>query len=340
MFASSTGTKQKEAQTHLTRARKALKTNVWSLKFSPDYDIAALEFSQAAQCFHAAGDYQQAVSAHENVAKVREGQGDCFGSGRAYEAAGTLLSQQGEQGAGKVAANDIIVYWKKAASCYKDAGKVETCCRLLLKLARLYSDNIGNGVTNVAETQSMYDECIELYELDDKPHYVSDVYKDYINFLCATKQYDNVLSALDRHIVVLGQLKQHSSLYKAVLSKVVLFLFQCDMVAADLALSNNVVAVEAGFMGSREFEIGVSAVEAFQARDSALVERCMSAQVWKYLPVEIARIANQLKLPEIQQPSSSISGTERYQQDQAGRVSESDEEEGGGMPKTLSEMMC
>eukprot|EP00922_Rhytidocystis_sp_ex-Travisia-forbesii_P060307 GHVS01089407.1.p1 GENE.GHVS01089407.1~~GHVS01089407.1.p1 ORF type:complete len:337 (-),score=70.08 GHVS01089407.1:453-1463(-) len=336
MFGSHNQAKQQEAQQHLVRARKALKTNIWSLKFSPDHDVAALEFTQAAQCFQALGDYQQAVSAHESVAKVRQVQGDSFGAGRAFEAAGTLIFQQQQQQGGKAgcenAWKDIIAYWKKAASCYKDAGKVETCCRLLLKLAGIYSDS-SSSLRDVVSAQSMYDECIELYELDDKTHYVSDVYKEYINFLCSSKQYDTALLVLDKHIVVLGQLKQHSSLNKAVLSKVVLLLFQGDTVAADLALSNNVVAVDAGFMGSREFEIGVSAVEAFQARDSSLVERAMSAQVWKYLPVEIARISNLLRLPEVQQ----LASTEAIETDGGG---EGGEEGGGGVAKTVSEMMC
>eukprot|EP00920_Eleutheroschizon_duboscqi_P037750 GHVT01090406.1.p1 GENE.GHVT01090406.1~~GHVT01090406.1.p1 ORF type:complete len:180 (+),score=10.90 GHVT01090406.1:611-1150(+) len=87
----------KEGQGYTKRAERALSTSFFSLKFSPDWDVAAAEYGRAAQCFQTGaqricpvdpGALQHAAATHLKVAAIRERQHDSFGAGRAREQVG------------------------------------------------------------------------------------------------------------------------------------------------------------------------------------------------------------------------------------------------------------
>lgn len=71
-----------------------MKTSPFLLKFSPDYDIAALEYKAAAECFEVDPSEQateQALRCWEKVAEIRDKQQDAFGAARALDQVSSLL---------------------------------------------------------------------------------------------------------------------------------------------------------------------------------------------------------------------------------------------------------
>eukprot|EP00921_Rhytidocystis_pertsovi_P000070 GHVQ01000178.1.p1 GENE.GHVQ01000178.1~~GHVQ01000178.1.p1 ORF type:complete len:426 (+),score=85.22 GHVQ01000178.1:374-1651(+) len=417
--------KRQQGHDHLRRAQQSLKTNFFLLKFSPDYDIAALEYSQAAQCFTACQDFALAVDSYTRVARIREAQGDSFGAGRAWEGAGSGLLQKvtgddskggwgnkvggrllpgvsgpgggdgkglgtgegvgaggGGCGEGIGGYGDVVRYWENAVERYKDAGKVDTACRLLQKVIELHLNHdtaintasvsptlrnsgssnssrkapsspagVGHGGSDVYSfgddplppsilaAEKCYEKCLDLYSTETKPHYESDIYKQYISFLCEHKQWHHALHVFNRHIKILRALNQHNSLFKAVLCKLIIYIHLQDLNAADRSLSDNVDAVDSGFMASREFEAGIDLVEAFRERDTEKMESVLSMQIWKLLPVvEVARLAREVG--GLVQRKSLGGGAGNVGGGHGGEEGDIEEEEGGGGAGDLSDLLC
>lgn len=90
------------------------------------------------------------------------------------------------------------------------------------------------------------EECISIYEDEEKWHYASEVYRDLIGLLARHCLYTpELLKALDGHIRILDKIGQQNGIFKAVMSKVVVCLTIGDLVAAENSLSSDVVGYQA-----------------------------------------------------------------------------------------------
>jgi len=80
-----------QAEKHLKKAKEALTTSVFQLRFSKDHFMAAGEFGNAAQEFFACQQWPQAADAWRKCAEQRELSNDPFGAARACEEVGKVL---------------------------------------------------------------------------------------------------------------------------------------------------------------------------------------------------------------------------------------------------------
>lgn len=245
-----------EARQHVEAAEKALKPSWTSLKFSPDFLTASLEYSQAATKFRAAGQLQDAVNAWSKAAETKESQNDIFGAGRAYESAAAICDGKGPGGPDAAA-----VYWQKAIRCFRLTGKADIAAKLILKLAAL-----GEQKGDLAATAKAYEDAIEVFKDDEKDYNLGDVYKQYIGFLVRSGALQPALQAIDGHIEVLTKQKHYTFIFKELLGKAVLLLQMKDTVGAEQALqpSGDIL----GWFTSKECQVGMDLVAAFQAHDA------------------------------------------------------------------------
>ncbi|CBZ50490.1 gi20748, related [Neospora caninum Liverpool] len=276
---------------HRQRAEKALKTSVFLLKFSPDYDIAALEYKAAAECFQEDRSEQalaQALHCWQKVVEIRDKQQDAFGTARALEQMAVLLSTS-QPGQLKVDFSEVIRLQREAAHRYRLGGKGDAAVRVLQKAAKFKEENENDG-RGAAEILS---ECVSIHEEDEKWHYASEVYRDLISLLARERMHAELLQALDRHVKVLHRLGQQNGIYKAAMSKVIVCLTMDDPVRADNALSDE-VAFASNFLGSREFHLAAETVDAYKAGDSQALAAALQNQMWSFLPTEIVNMVRDL----------------------------------------------
>ncbi|CEL97693.1 unnamed protein product [Vitrella brassicaformis CCMP3155] len=274
-----------EGEEHLRKAQKYLKTNPLVLKFTPDYLAAGMELSQAATCFEAGGSFLSAIDAWLQAADTREKHRDIFAAARAYEAAATLVHREQKD------SRRALELMSKAVDRFKLSGKMDVACRLLQKMAGLYESDLHDA--NAVERA--YDECLELYDDQDKPYMATDVFKLYINFLAKQRRYDKLVAAIEQHKACLVKLQQTSLLAKEVLGQVVVYLQQDDPVRADRAVSAAVDQGEGNFLATKEYELATQAIDAYQQGDADAFKAVMSKQTWTFLPIELARMAVELR---------------------------------------------
>jgi len=278
-----------EAREHM--AQKALTASWMSLKFSPDFLSASLEFTQAATLFRAAGLLQDAIEAWVRAAEMKDKLHDQFGAGRAYESAAAICDGGGPGGAPAAAE-----YWEKAIRCFRLCGKSEIAAKLILKMATL-RDKEGD----VAGTKQAYEDAIEVFTDAEQDYNLGDVYKQYVGFLVRSGLFDAAVKAIDGHIEVLLRQKHHAFAHKELLAKAVLMLHAEDNVRAEEAL-NPSFSVEGWFM-SKESQVGSDLLGAFKENDAEALQRVQKEQVLTFLQVEIARIAKQLRVPTFAAPA-------------------------------------
>ncbi|PFH36126.1 putative gamma-soluble NSF attachment protein [Besnoitia besnoiti] len=282
-----------EGVEHLQQAEKALKTSLRLLKFSPDYDVAALEYRAAAECFQQDGSepaLPEALHCWQKVVEIADKQQDSVGAARALEQMASLRSAS-RPGQLQVDFAEVIRLQGEAAHRYRLAGKSDAAVRILQKSATFKEEQQRDG-RGAAE---ILNECVSIYDEDEKWHYASEVYRDLIDLLARERMYTDLLKALDGHIKVLQKLNQQNGIYKAVLSKVIVCLTMGDAVGANNALSDE-MAFASNFMGSREFQLAADAVDAYKQGDSDALADVLANQTWSFLSVEIFRMSRDLKL--------------------------------------------
>lgn len=271
-----------EAKEHENQAEKALKPSWMSLKFQPDYMLASMEYGQAATKYRAAGMLKDSVRMHIKSAELKEMQGDQFSAGRAYEQAAAICD-------GKPEIGDAEAYWIPAARAYRLAGKGESASKLLLKLAALREKQ-----GRFDKAKEAFEESLEIFAVDEKDYQVSDVYKGYIAFLVRAEMFEEAFVALDGYIIVLVAQGYQPFACKEILSKVVLCLWMGDTVRAELALNSNDNVND--WLMSNEAAAGFELVKAFQEYDAEAVVKIVKQQVFTFLQVEVARLAQKLRI--------------------------------------------
>ncbi|RQX67512.1 putative gamma-soluble NSF attachment protein [Toxoplasma gondii CAST] len=277
---------------HRQRAEKALKTSVFLFKFSPDYDIAALEYKAAAECFQEDGSEQafpQALHCWQKVADIRDKQQDAFGAARALEQMACLHSSS-QPGHPKADFSEFFRLQSEAAHRYRLAGKSDAAVRVLRKAAKVKEEKLSDcrGAADILR------ECVSIHEEDEKWHYASEIYRDLISVLARERMHEELLKALDRHIKVLQRLGQQNGIHNATMSKVIVCLTMDDAVEADNALSDD-VAFASNFLGTREFQLAGETLDAYKAGDPEALQAALENQMWNFLPTEIVKMARDLK---------------------------------------------
>ncbi|KEP61372.1 UNVERIFIED_CONTAM: gamma-soluble NSF attachment protein, putative [Hammondia hammondi] len=277
---------------HRQRAEKALKTSVFLLKLSPDYDIAALEYKAAAECFQEDRNeqaFRQALHCWQKVVDIRDKQQDAFGAARALEQMASLHSSS-KSGHLKVDFSEFLRLQSEAAHRYRLAGKSDAAVRVLQKAAKFKEEKLSDcrGAADILS------ECVSIHEEDEKWHYASEIYRDLISVLARERMHVELLKALDRHIKVLQRLDQQNGIHKATMSKVIVCLAMDDAVGADNALSDE-VAFASNFLGTREFQLAAETLDAYKAGDPEALQAALGNQMWTFLPTEIVKMARDLK---------------------------------------------
>lgn len=236
------GDNLKQAEKHMKDGKKALTKSFMSLRFSPDYTTAAIEFGQAASCFQAAGRQMEAVDAFIACADARSNENDQFLSSRSLEMACQILEK-----AGKV--EQAIPLWERAVMGYRLSGKLDLSIRLKMKIAGALA--LQNKVEVADE---MYADCIEDYQGQDQYHYASEIHKERIAVLAKSKKLERLRAALDAHTECLVKLKQLNMAGKNAVAQVVVCLALDDDVAADQALAA-ACCKDSSFVCSNEHDV-------------------------------------------------------------------------------------
>lgn len=135
--------------------------------------------------------------------QIRRQQNDLFGAGRGYE--NVAASYQTNSNDFKASCESL----EQAAECYAIAGKIDSSCRVWLKIAEIRE----NKLEQINKSAEAYRHCLELHQIENKDHSIADVLKSYIGLLSHHLNKDEkflslLFEALDQQMDVQLKLNQ------------------------------------------------------------------------------------------------------------------------------------
>lgn len=275
----STDAKLKEALEHMQKAEKALKTN-W-MKWNPDNDTAASEYTKAATCFKLAKSIEKAKDAFIKAADMQVRLGSPFHSAKLLVQAAQTVTD----------VNEAVDLMDRACNLYRENGSLDTAAMTLSKAAKM-SETEAPG-----RSVDMYMKAAELCELDEKQRDAADHLSNAARMELKQSKYLAAYNVMSHRLDLMISVGNASMANTIVIGMVVTCLADDDVTRAELAIERGQKSV-LDFILSDECTFCDQFIQSFKEGDQELLTKVKSQPLIKHMDTEIARLARSLTLSE------------------------------------------
>ena len=184
---------EKDCLDHYNKAKKALKTSFFSLKFSPDYTEAIEQFTIAAKGYKHINKFQNSIESFEQASKCNKKITDYFSAGQ------NLLEicdiyffnlSMFEKG---------IPYLKQAVVNYQMSGKFSNSIKIITDIALKFM-----SLNQLQEAEKIlilaYDECLSHSEEKLVRITFEDVFHKLLDVQCGMKKYIEAIKMTEKYV--------------------------------------------------------------------------------------------------------------------------------------------
>ncbi|KAL3195406.1 hypothetical protein MRX96_015869 [Rhipicephalus microplus] len=214
---SSASRKVTEGTEALRQAEKCLKTGL--LKWKPDFDNAANEYSKAATCFKAGKALDQCKDAHLRSADCYLKNGSFFACAKQLEQAALVSRDMGDL----KAAADLI----DKASCYFiDSRSPDTAALVLERGAKIVEAKFPEIAVG------FFNRAAEIVSVEDRPRQSAEFCGHAVRLLLKLARWDEAADAVSRQKQLLAEAQDDRAVGRLVVALVLVHLARDDFVAA------------------------------------------------------------------------------------------------------------
>ncbi|KAL3195405.1 hypothetical protein MRX96_015869 [Rhipicephalus microplus] len=265
---SSASRKVTEGTEALRQAEKCLKTGL--LKWKPDFDNAANEYSKAATCFKAGKALDQCKDAHLRSA-------DCYlKNGSQLEQAALVSRDMGDL----KAAADLI----DKASCYFiDSRSPDTAALVLERGAKIVEAKFPEIAVG------FFNRAAEIVSVEDRPRQSAEFCGHAVRLLLKLARWDEAADAVSRQKQLLAEAQDDRAVGRLVVALVLVHLARDDFVAASKA-----VDYDKGFLEAQELDTLSCLLKGYDEGDPDMVTRALNAPFLRHMDTEYAKLARML----------------------------------------------
>lgn len=311
-----------EALEYLASAEKCLKTGF--LKWKPDYDGAASEFSKAAVAFKNAKQYDQAKEAYLKEAQSHKFNQALFHSAKAYEQAGMMLKEMQRL----PEAVDLI---ERASTMYLENGTPDTAAIALERAGKLVE------TVNLDKAIELFRAAGAVYENEERMRQAAEMLDRISRLLVRGGRLDEAVVSLQKEKLMCRDLENYATCNKKTISQVLVHLHRNDYVAAEKCVRESYSIP--GFTASEDCAALEQLLEAFDQQDPDAVFAVCSSPLFKYMDNDYTKLARSLQVVEVpskRKLESPLAGSGGGDGPQAGATSpggggEEDDEYAGGL---------
>lgn len=263
-----------EANKFLENGHKHMKTSL--LKWTPDYDNAAHQFTQAAMAFKGAGLNQKAIEANDLAIKCyQSSQGSSFQAAKCMEQAALSYKELGDF---KMVAN----YYMRAIDTYRTSGQPDTAISVMDRAAKALADNTPTLAADIyvqaSETCAIEDRYRQAAEYCHKAAFLFVRVKNYQRAAHMLREEYNCYSNA-------GDTRHNSTI---TICLVLVHLANKDIVGASSVLKTHEADTET-------YQIAQNLIKGYDKRDSALLNSTVKHSIFINLDNEYAKIARDLQ---------------------------------------------
>ncbi|BFG05490.1 gamma-soluble NSF attachment protein [Drosophila madeirensis] len=290
-----------EAEELVRQAEKSLKTSL--LKWVPDYDSAADEYSKAATAYRIGKSFDKSKECQLKAIESYKNNKSWFHAAKAYEQI-VLLSKDTDK------LLEIEEYVNKACSLYQQHGSPEAAASALDKAAKLTEQKHPELALR------FYQHAIEVIMIEDSTRQATEYSSKVSRILVKLRRYDEAAQAIKREIGLNQQTESYGQIGRLVVALVLVQLARGDSVEAEKAFREWGTCCEAEEVATLQ-----TLLNAFDEEDAEMAARMLATPFIRHMDVEYAILAKNIPLPEGMH-------LEKKSEDNAGNATNEDEDEG------------
>lgn len=270
--------KKEEAAEHLKLAEKLLKTTF--LRWKPDYDSAADELMQAAQCYRISRDLKRAKDCNMRAAECYKKSGTTFHAAKAIE----LAIMAGRE---FLPPDELCQMAEHAANLYQQYGSIDSAAFLLDKTARILEERSPNLAVKLFQLAA------EICSGESSKNNGSEYINKASRILVKLNRYDEAAESIEKELNIKQKGDNNGFAGRLTVCLVLVHLARGDLVAATKAFHKYGAKCE-----QTEVDNIKMMLKAFDEHDRELARGALNTPFIRHMDVEYACLARRIPLPE------------------------------------------
>ncbi|KAM3969058.1 gamma-soluble NSF attachment protein [Aphomia sociella] len=276
-----------EAQEHCKAAEKFLKTSL--MRWKPDYDSAADEYSQAAQCYRIARDLNKSKQCHLKASEYYKKNRAFFHAAKALENA-IIVSKE------SASHEELYSLAVESSSLYQQHGSGDSGASVLDKAAKIIEENSPELAVK------LFQQAADVSSTASSQHQGSEYISKSSRILVKLQMYDQAVDSLRREIGFHQEAGNTGAVGRLTVAIVLVQLARGDAVAAEKAYKEWGNNCEVAEMQTIE-----QLLQAYDEEDRDSAKKALASPFIRNMDVEYARLAATIPLPEGIDPAPKAS---------------------------------
>uniref|UniRef100_A0A4W5QSH8 Gamma-soluble NSF attachment protein n=1 Tax=Hucho hucho TaxID=62062 RepID=A0A4W5QSH8_9TELE len=257
-----------EAHDHIAKAEKYLKTSF--MKWKPDYDSAASEYSKAAVAFKNAKMLEEAKEAYLQEAEAHT-------NNKTYPF--TDMQRIPE----------AIQYIERASMMYVENGTPDTAALALDRAGKLIESQ------DLAKAVDLYQKAASVFENEDRLRQAVEMLGKASRLLVRQHKLDEAAVSIQKEKNMYKEIENYPTCFKKTIAQVLVHLHRNDFVAADKCVRESYSLP--GFSGSEDCIALEQLLQGYDEQDEDQVHCVCNSPLFKYMDNDYAKLSISLRVP-------------------------------------------
>lgn len=270
--------KIEEGLEHIKAAEKSLKTSL--LKWRPDYEIAADEYSKAATCFRNAKSFEQCKDCLLKATECHKQNRSLFHAAKSLDQAILVCKELGDL-------REVAALADRACNMYQTHGSADAGASSLDKAAKLLEQQ------NPEQALHLYQRAAEVALIQDNTRAGAEYTSKVHRLMVKLQMFDQAADAIRREIGLQSQGEQYNAMGRLAVALVLVQIARGDQVAAEKAFKE-----WGNYCDATEIQTLEMLLQAYDDDDADTARQALNSSFIKHMDVEYARLARDLPLPQ------------------------------------------
>jgi len=259
-------------------AEKSLKTSL--VKWRPDYDVAADEYTKAATAFRIGKSYRQSIDCHLKAAECYKQNRSLFHAAKSLESAILVYKELGD-------IREVPQLAERSCNMYQQHGSPESAAGVLDKAAKIMEGH------HPEDALKLFQHAAEVVMNEDSTRQAAEYISKTARILVKLQMYDQAADAVRREISLHQQTENLPAIGRLAVVLVLVQLARGDTVAAEKAFKEWGNCCDGPEVHTLEMLL-----QAYDEEDPDEAQKALNSSFIKHMDVEYARLARELPLPK------------------------------------------
>lgn len=262
-----------EANKFLENGHKFMKTGL--LKWTPDHENAANQYTQAAMAFKGAGLHQKAIEANELAIKCHlASQNSAFAAAKCMEQAALSSKEIGDMSA-------VSRYYMRAIDIYRTLGQLDTAISTMERAAKALTEKMPTMAADI------YIQASEACAIEDRYRQAAEFCNRAATLYLKAKEFQRAANISKEEINCYTQAGDTRTCNRTAIGLVLIYLTDKNIVGANEVLKTCQMDDDVYFLAQ-------NLANGYDKKDAKLLNATLNNSFFRNLDTEYAKLAREL----------------------------------------------